>query len=64
MHHLHARIKISVIMDISILPFYGYIRYIGDILVDILTQNIDELKIDKKNYKNVRKKFLKIKLEV
>ena len=51
-------------MDISILPFYGYIRYIGDILVDILTQNIDELKIDKKNYKNVRKKFLKIKLEV
>ena len=35
-------------MDISILPFYRYIGYIGDILVDILTQNIDELKIDKK----------------
>ena len=35
--------KISVIMDISILPFYEYIK---DILMDILTQNINELKID------------------
>ena len=36
--------KISVITDISILSFYRYIR---DILIDILTQNIDGLKIDK-----------------
>ena len=38
--------KISVIMDISILPFYKYIGYIGDILADILIQNIREPKID------------------
>ena len=30
-----ARLKISVSMDISVLAFYGYIGYIGDISVDI-----------------------------
>ena len=36
--------KISVITDISILRFYGYI---GDISMDILEKNIDRLKIVK-----------------
>ena len=39
--------KISVIIDISILGFYRYIRYIRDISMDILTQNIDKPKIDR-----------------
>ena len=30
-----SRLKISVSMDISVLAFYGYIGYIGDISVDI-----------------------------
>ena len=38
-------------MDISVLLFYGYIKYIGDILADILEKNIDKPKI----YKNIRK---------
>ena len=38
--------KISVTTDISVLQFYGYIRYIGDISADILEKNIDKLKID------------------
>ena len=33
-----ARLKISVSTDISILRFYGYIGYIGDISVDIFTR--------------------------
>ena len=33
--YLQSRLKISVSMDISILAFYGYIGYIGDISVDI-----------------------------
>ena len=32
-----ARMKISVSTDISVLEFYGYIRYIRDISVDIFT---------------------------
>ena len=32
---LLSRLKISVSMDISVLAFYGYIGYIGDISVDI-----------------------------
>ena len=36
--------KISVITDISVLQFYGYI---GDISTDILEKNIDRLKIIK-----------------
>ena len=32
---VEARLKISVSMDISVLAFYGYIGYIGDISVDI-----------------------------
>ena len=31
------RMKISVSTDISVLGFYGYIGYIGDISVDIFT---------------------------
>ena len=42
---LKVRMKISVITDISVLPFYRYIR---DISADILTQNIGEPKIDQK----------------
>ena len=38
--------KISVITDISAFRFYVYFGYIGHILVDISTQNINELKID------------------
>ena len=30
-----ARLEILVSMDISVLAFYGYIGYIGDISVDI-----------------------------
>ena len=30
-----ARLEISVSIDISVLEFYGYIGYIGDISVDI-----------------------------
>ena len=33
-----ARIKISVITDISVLRFYGYIGNINKIYVDILTK--------------------------
>ena len=46
---LQARMKISVITDISVLRFYGYIGYIGDISdisADILEKNIDKPKID------------------
>ena len=32
---IRPRLKISVSMDISILAFYEYIGYIGDISVDI-----------------------------
>ena len=32
-----ARMKISVLTDISVLGFYGYIGYIGDISMDIFT---------------------------
>ena len=39
--------KISVITDISVLRFYGYIGYIGDISADILEKNIGRLKIVK-----------------
>ena len=52
--------KISVITDISVLGFYGYI---GDISADIFIQNIDTLKIDQ-NLWNYKKKLLKMKLEV
>ena len=50
-------------MDISILQFY---RYIGNISTDILTQNIDGLKIDQnlQKRKKKEKKFLKMKLEI
>ena len=54
--YLKPRMKISVITDISVLRFYGYIGYIGyigdifgyigDISVDILEKIIDRRKID------------------
>ena len=47
--------EISVSMDISVLAFYGYIGYIGDISVDIFFMNIDI----SKNNKNTLK-FIKI----
>ena len=40
---LKPMMKISVITDISVFRFYGYI---GDILMDILEKNIDKPKID------------------
>ena len=43
---IEPRMKILVITDISILRFYGYIRYIEDISADILEKNIDKPKID------------------
>ena len=43
--------------------YRGYIGYIRDILANILIQNIDRQKIDQ-NLWNVRKKLLKMKLEV
>ena len=48
-----AKMKISVITDISVLRFYEYIGYIEDISIDILTQKIN------KNYENI-KKIIKI----
>ena len=41
---VESRMKISIITDISVLEFYGCIRYIEDILIDILIQNIDKQK--------------------
>ena len=50
-------------MDIMVFRFYRYIEYIGDISVNILTQIIDEPKINQnlKN-KNKNKKTLKNKI--
>ena len=48
--------KISVITDISVLWFYEYIGYIENISIDILTQNIGDVKINK-NSENIKKKF-------
>ena len=50
-----SRMKLSIITDISVLQFYGYIR---EILMDILTQNIDGQKINQ-THGNVRKNTLK-----
>ena len=33
--HLYPWLEISVLMEILVLAFYGYIGYIGDISVDI-----------------------------
>ena len=48
MHSNRPLMKISVITDILILRFYGYIR---DISMDILEKNIDKLKIDQNSWK-------------
>ena len=47
-------------MDISVLRFQGYIENMS---INILIQNIDEPKMNK-NLQNVKKKLLKVKLEV
>ena len=52
---IRLRMKISVITDISILRFYGYIGYIGDIWANILEKNIDKPKIDQ----NLEKKYIR-----
>ena len=57
---LHPMMKISVITNISVFRFY---EYIGDILTDILTQNIDRPKIGE-NLLKYKIKLLKMKLEV
>ena len=57
---LHPMMKISVITNISVFRFYGYI---GDILTDILTQNIDRPKIGE-NLLKYKIKLLKMKFEV
>ena len=44
--YMQSMIKISVVTDISVLRFYRYIEYIGDILTDILEKKIDKPKID------------------
>ena len=51
---LYARMKISVITDISVIRFYGYIGYIGDIfgyIGDISVDIIGRLKIVKNSWK-------------
>ena len=48
------RLKIPVSMDISVLAFYGYIGYIGDISVDIFFMNIDISKINKNTLKFIK----------
>ena len=45
--------KKLVNIDISVFWFYAYIGYIGDVLADILTQNISRLKMIK-TYKNIK----------
>ena len=47
-----VKMKISVITDISVLWFYEYIGYIENISIDILTQNIGDVKINK-NSENI-----------
>ena len=54
MAKLWPRLKISVSMDISVLSFYGYIGYIGDISVDIFFMNIDISKINKNTLKFIK----------
>ena len=62
--YIGARLEISVSMDISVLAFYGYIGYIGDISVDIFFMNIDISKINKNTLKfiNILSKSVKMTL--
>ena len=53
--------KISILTDISVTQFYEHIRIYQEILLDILTQNIDENKIDKKTHKYVEKNSINVK---
>ena len=54
--------EISVSMDISILAFYGYIGYIGDISVDIFFMNIDISKINKNTLKFIKILYKSVKM--
>ena len=48
--------KISIIMDISVIWFYRYIR---DISTDVLIQNIGKVKINENIKKNSKKLYKK-----
>ena len=54
------RMKISVIMNISVLRFYEYIGYIGDISADILEKISISLKLIKIYIKKYKKNFIKM----
>ena len=54
--------KILIIMDILVLQFCEYMKYIRDISVNILIQNINKLKLIK--IYRYKKKLLKMKLKV
>ena len=58
--HLYPRLEISVLMDVSVLAFYGYIGYIGGYLF----LNIDISKINKNTLKfiNILCKTVKMTL--
>ena len=45
-------------MKTLVLRFYEYIRYIKDILIDILTQNVDGSKNDQNSWKCKKKTFI------
>ena len=49
-------------MDISVLAFYGYIGYIGDISVDIFFMNIDISKINKNTLKFIEILYKSVKM--
>ena len=51
--------KISVITNILVSRCYRYIGYIEDISADVLTQNIDDVKINKK-FENIKKNIKKL----
>ena len=48
--YLITRMKISVITDISVTWFYGYIGYIGEISADILEKNFGMPKCDQNSW--------------
>ena len=63
--HLYPRLEISVLMDISVLAFYGYIGYIRDIYIGgYFFMNIDISKINKNTLKfiNILSKTVKMTL--
>ena len=42
----YPRMKVLVLVDISLIQFYGYINIYKEMLMNILTQNIGGVKID------------------